>query len=423
MPSPNATPTPITPPRVPLIDPRTGYIDRAWYLFFLSLNNVASAVIDDSGITFSSESLLASYDAALQALAQEVETQPPVVILPVPDVLGDCCSALESQVAEMQKQIEAIDLSSYSAALLSQVAEIQKQIEAIDLSNYSAPLLSQIAEMQKQIEAIDLASYCAALTSQTTEMQKQIEALQVQPISTPELPQYIYGSFYSTANQPDGSITTAYPLLYDTTQFSKNVTLEDRTAVFTASIGPASTTMIVTAITSGPIYPGMTITGTGVTAGTRIVSQTTGTDGSTGTYVVSALQIVVSTTITGTCKSKIKCSIEGTYNVQFSIQMVNTDANVHDIDVWMRKNGTDVIDSNSQFSIPSKHGSVNGHLIGALNLFIDLAADEYVELMWSTSDTTTTIEYLAAQTSPVRPATPSVILTVSLVSAPIFQGV
>ena len=110
MPSPNANPTPITPPRVPLIDPRTGLIDRAWYLFFLSLNNIASAVVDDSGLTFSSESLLASYDAALLTLAQEVQTLPPVVTLPAPDVLGDCCSALVSQTAEMQKQIEALQV-------------------------------------------------------------------------------------------------------------------------------------------------------------------------------------------------------------------------------------------------------------------------------------------------------------------------
>ena len=117
MPSPNATPTPITPPRVPLIDPRTGLIDRAWYLFFLSLNNIATAVIDDSGLTFSSESLIASYDAALQALAQEVETQPPPVDLSAELIkqieaagLIDCCSGLLSQVAEMQKQIQALNL-------------------------------------------------------------------------------------------------------------------------------------------------------------------------------------------------------------------------------------------------------------------------------------------------------------------------
>jgi hypothetical protein len=95
---------------VPLIDPRTNLIDRAWYLFFLSLNNIATAVVDDVNLGTDSASLIASYDAALRALAQEVETLPPVVTLPVPDVLTDCCSALESQVAEMQKQIEALQV-------------------------------------------------------------------------------------------------------------------------------------------------------------------------------------------------------------------------------------------------------------------------------------------------------------------------
>ena len=116
MPSPNATPTPITPPRVPLIDPRTGLIDRAWYLFFLSLLNAAT-IVDDGGLGPSPESLIASYDAALQALAQEVETQPPPVDLSAELIkqieaagLIDCCSALVSQVAEMQKQLEALNL-------------------------------------------------------------------------------------------------------------------------------------------------------------------------------------------------------------------------------------------------------------------------------------------------------------------------
>ena len=360
MPSPNATPTPITPPRVPLIDPRTGLIDRAWYLFFLSLNDVASSVVASTdSIGPDSGSLIASLEAALNAVQQELQTLPP----------------------------------------------------AVDLS----------AELTKQIQAIALENCCSALVSQIAEMQKQIAALQSAPITTPQIPQFVYGSFYSTANQPDGSTTTAYPILYDTTQFSKNVTIEDRTAVFTASI--ATTTMTVTAITSGPIYPGMVITGTGVTAGTRIVSQLTGTDGSTGTYQVSVSQTVASTTITGTCKSKVRCEIAGTYNIQFSVQFVNTDNNIHDTDIWMRKNGVDVPDTNSQFSVPNRHGSIDGHLIGALNLFIDLAADEYIELMWATTNASTTIQYIAAQTGPVRPATPSAILTVSIASVPTLQGV
>ena len=117
MPSPNATPTPITPPRVPLIDPRTGLIDRAWYLFFLSLNNIATGVVDDVNLGVDSISLIASYDAALQALAQNVETQPPPVDLS----------------AELAKQIQEAGLTDQSSALLSQVAEMQKQIEALNL--------------------------------------------------------------------------------------------------------------------------------------------------------------------------------------------------------------------------------------------------------------------------------------------------
>ena len=117
MPSPNATPTPITPPRVPLIDPRTGLIDRAWYLFFLSLNNIATGVIDDGGTGADTLSLLASYDAALLTVNQELQTLPPTVDLSAELVkqiqdanLVDCCSALVSQTAEMQKQIDALNV-------------------------------------------------------------------------------------------------------------------------------------------------------------------------------------------------------------------------------------------------------------------------------------------------------------------------
>jgi len=110
MPSPNATPTPITPPRVPLIDPRTGFIDRAWYLFFLSLNQIATGTVDNVNLGTDSISLIAAYDQALMSVNQELQTLPPVVTLTAPDVLGDCCSALVSQMAEMQKQVEALQV-------------------------------------------------------------------------------------------------------------------------------------------------------------------------------------------------------------------------------------------------------------------------------------------------------------------------
>lgn len=63
----------------------------------------------------------------------------------------------------------------------------------------------------------------------------------------------------------------------------------------TASI--AGTTMTVTAVGSGALAVGNVLSGSGVTAGTRITALGTGTGG-TGTYTVSASQTVASTTIT-----------------------------------------------------------------------------------------------------------------------------
>lgn len=67
-------------------------------------------------------------------------------------------------------------------------------------------------------------------------------------------------------------------------------------ASVTASI--LSTVMTVTVAGSGTLYPGNTINGTGVSVGTVILSQLTGTTGGVGTYLVSTSQTVASTTIT-----------------------------------------------------------------------------------------------------------------------------
>ena len=109
--------TPITPPRVPLVDPSTGLIDRAWYLFFLSLFNAAVEVYDNPAVTPDAISLIASYDAALQALTQNVDSQP----FPV------------DSSAELIKQIDAFALENQLAALLPQIAELQKQVDGLQV--------------------------------------------------------------------------------------------------------------------------------------------------------------------------------------------------------------------------------------------------------------------------------------------------
>jgi hypothetical protein len=114
-------------------------IDRAWYLFFLSLNDIATDVVDDGGLGPDVMSLLASYDAALQALAQEVETQPPPVDLSAELIkqieaagLEDCCSGLLSQVAEMQKQIDGILLQPTASSYITSLGYVTGPASSTD---------------------------------------------------------------------------------------------------------------------------------------------------------------------------------------------------------------------------------------------------------------------------------------------------
>lgn len=109
--------------------------------------------------------------------------------------------------------------------------------------------------------------------------------------------------------------------------------------------------------------------------------------------------------------SRITFETAGVYNIQFSIQFANDDNQIQDVDVWFRKNGTDIANSNSKFSIPNSHGGTDGHLIASLNFYVDVVANDYIQVMWATTNTLVVIEHLAAQTTPTRPATPSVIVT------------
>lgn len=152
-----------------------------------------------------------------------------------------------------------------------------------------------------------------------------------------------YGAFQDGTNQVASNTTTAYPITFDTTDFSNGVTLSN--------------------------------------------------------------------------SSRINVSQPGLYNLQFSIQVKNTTNSSADVDFWFRKNGTDIAKSNSRFGISARKSSGDpSHVIVALNFFVSMVANDYVQIVWRTSDVAVTIETFAAGTSPTRPAIPSVIATLSFVS-------
>ncbi len=157
--------TNITPPRVPLVDERTGLISREWYrfllnLFFLTGSGQSNATLEDLQHAPNSDTAVATVQAELAAAQQASQTQPAVTV-------------------------------------------------------------DQWAELAKQVEA--LAAAPAVTVDQWAELAKQVEALAAAPIYTPQLRNRAYGTFYDTTTQTAAAINTAYALTFNSTNLSNGV--------------------------------------------------------------------------------------------------------------------------------------------------------------------------------------------------------
>jgi hypothetical protein len=120
--------------------------------------------------------------------------------------------------------------------------------------------------------------------------------------------------------------------------------------------------------------------------------------------------------------SRITVDQPGVYSFTFSIQFTNSDTQIHDVNVWLRKNDSgssgDVAASDSRFSVIASHGGASGNVIGTVNFVLPLVANDYIELMWATSNAAAYIHAESAQTSPFsHPAIPGIICTVVQVAA------
>lgn len=116
------------------------------------------------------------------------------------------------------------------------------------------------------------------------------------PTPTPALPAYAYDSDAQAVFSRMAVVGSA-PSEGRKYSIQRAITMLKRGGVFTGSI--SGNILTVTAVASGSIDQGQTLSGTGITAGTVIVERLTG-DRGVGTYRVSQAQTVASTTIAAT---------------------------------------------------------------------------------------------------------------------------
>lgn len=142
----------------------------------------------------------------------------------------------------------------------------------------------------------------------------------------------------------------------------------------------------------GSFYDTTTQTATVINTATAVTFNTT--DLSNGVFI-------------GSPTSRIIVDSEGLYNFAISFQIDKTTGGTGQFFIFFRVNGVDVPDSAGLIRIQGN----NAEIFSAYNLFLQLKANDYVEIMFSVDDLSVELHTIAA--TPPVPAIPSIILTVN----------
>ena len=111
-------PTQLTPPRVALIDERSGAISREWYRFFLSLLTATETNQQEVGTTPDANSLMATYDAMLASLEQETQTNTSDLSASLQQQINDVFTATAITPPPSGGTVTSVDASGGSTGLL-----------------------------------------------------------------------------------------------------------------------------------------------------------------------------------------------------------------------------------------------------------------------------------------------------------------
>lgn len=170
MPSP-LNETNIIAPRVPIIDERSGLISREWYRFFLNLFTLTGGGRNDTSLL-------------------DLQVGPPT-----------------------QPQVDIHTIDPTPASFAAYAAGSTQE--------------SQIAELQKQIQGLETQVCCQV--SEIAELQKQVNGMQLLPPPR-EFKRARYGQFFDTTIQIAAAINTAYAITFNNTDVSSGVYLGSPTS-------------------------------------------------------------------------------------------------------------------------------------------------------------------------------------------------
>ena len=102
--------------------------------------------------------------------------------------------------------------------------------------------------------------------------------------------------------------------------------------------------------------------------------------------------------------TKITVLHAGVFSVHYAIQVIKADVGVDEVSIWIRRNGSAYLNTNTNFTISGS--GIKNLLTG--NYLVDLGPNDYIELFYAVKNINSIVTGSPSQTSPSRPATPSV---------------
>ncbi len=110
--------------------------------------------------------------------------------------------------------------------------------------------------------------------------------------------------------------------------------------------------------------------------------------------------------------TKITVLHAGVYSIHYAIQIIKSDVGVDELSVWLRRNGSAYLNTNTNFTISGS--GIKNVLTG--NYLVDLGSNDYIELYFSVKNISSAVSGTSAQTNPSRPATPSAYIILNKVN-------
>ena len=170
---------------------------------------------------------------------------------------------------------------------------------------------------------------------------------------------------------------------------------------------------------------GLMETGTGLTVTDGVVSAELGllnygffTDGTQTNPVADTVNIVTLAN-TGAANgisvvggTDITVVNAGTYTKMFTLIVSKTSGGTTSISFWLRLNGVDVAGSRQDLELTNTLAQT----FASGNYTLNIPAGGYIQLCWSSADTTAVLSALPAAVNPIRPSGDSVKLTLTRIS-------